>query len=159
MAPRLVIFQSKRVDASVEPADNIPFHLEFYSGGLALALTTPGSNGSNRTTLTLVPLTVNKEHHITLAFDTKMNDAEGPVSQNNRLAFWLDGGKEWDRYEYSLWSTATQTYPKFGLYRGEDDGLYNNGNSKQYVFNSYMYGVQISDTGLHEIANTPRISL
>ena len=51
-----------------------------------------------------------------------MNGATGPVSQDNRLAFWLDGRKEFDQSEYSLWSTATATYPKFGLYRGEDDG-------------------------------------
>ena len=105
----LVIFQWKRDDKTVAPQDNIPFHLEFSSTALQLAVTTPGSDGSNRTTLATVPVSTNEQHHIALAWDTKMNGGD-TVSQNNRLAFWLDGQNVFDKAEYSLWSDKTSTY-------------------------------------------------
>lgn len=117
----LVLFQWKRADKSVAPADNIPFHLEFSDSNLELGVTTPGGSGSDRTSIGKIPFSTNEPHHIALAWDTKMNGGN-TVSQNNRLAFWLDGNKVFDGSRYSLWSSKTATYPKFGLYRGEDDG-------------------------------------
>ena len=117
----LAIFQWKRDDKQVDPEDNIPFHLEFSDSGLTLDVTTPGGDGSNRKQLVEVPVSTNEPHNIALAWDTKMNGGN-IVSQNNRLAFWLDGKKIFDDNQYSLWSSKTATYPKFGIYRGEDDG-------------------------------------
>ena len=117
----LVLFQWKRADKAVAPADNIPFHLEFEDGNLNLGVTTPGGSGSNRQNVAKVPVSANQEHHIALAWDTKMNGGS-TVSQKNRIAFWLDGKQVHDEASYSTWSSKTATYPKFGLYRGEDDG-------------------------------------
>jgi hypothetical protein len=90
-------------------------------------------------------------------FDTKIKHGQ-IVSNSNRLAFWLDGKKLHDGTGYSLWSIKTQTYPKVGIYRGEFDGLYTkHTDDPAYMFDSYVYRVQISDSGFDEIKNANEV--
>lgn len=77
------------------------------------------------------------------------------VSQNNRIAFWLDGKKIFDGDKYSTWSTKTLTYPKFGEYRGEYEGTNDlSETDPKYVYDSYLYRAQISNKGFDEIAKS-----
>lgn len=142
----------KRADKAVAPKDNIPFHLEFLNKALKLQVTTPGTQ--NVTTIASIPVTTDEVHHIALVFDTFMNCENCVISQDNNISFWLDGAQVdvSTDVNLSLWSTKTKTYPKFGIYRGEYDGPYDsNTHDPQYIFDNYIYRVQISNTSLEEI--------
>ena len=142
----------KRDNKKVPPKDNIPFHMEFSdTETLNLQVTTPGGSGSNRKTIASAKLKTHQLNHIALAIDTKMNGG-GPVSKNNRIAWWVNGKKVHDAAEYSTWSSKTKTYPKFGLYRGENDG--GSGGGSRYTYDSFVYRVQISDKSLKEISDS-----
>jgi hypothetical protein len=140
----------KRDDKTVAPESNIPFHLSFGASQLNLQVTTPGGKGQNISTVASTPFSTNSTHNVRLMFDTTIKHGQ-TVSENNRLALWLDDRKVHDGRGYSLWSAKTQTYPKVGIYRGEYDGPYTeHADDPVYTFDSYVYGVQISDSGFDE---------
>jgi hypothetical protein len=147
----------KRDDKTVAPQSNIPFHLSFGASQLNLQVTTPGGKGQNISTVASTPFSTDSSHNIRLMFDTTIKHGQ-TVSKDNRIAFWLDGTKVHDGKGYSLWSTKTQTYPKVGIYRGEYDGPYTkHTNDPAYTFDSYVYRVQISDTGFDETKKSDAI--
>ena len=67
---------------------------------------------------------------------------------NNKLELWLDGTKVLEKGGLTLWTG--DTYTKFGIYRGEKGSHDTEGESN--VFDSYVYGVQGSDSSLAEVA-------
>ena len=153
----LLKLSRKRDDKTVVPKSNIPFHLSFGASQLNLQVTTPGGKGSNIFTVASTPFSINSTHNVRLMFDTTIKHGQ-TVSKNNRLAFWLDGTKVHDRKGYSLWSTKTQTYPKVGIYRGEYDGPYTeHADDPAYTFDSYVYGVQNSDSAFDEAKKSDTI--
>ncbi|KAH0533901.1 hypothetical protein GP486_008955, partial [Trichoglossum hirsutum] len=74
-----------------------------------------------------------QQHNITLAFDTA---AAGP----NSLQMWFDGDLVLDKSGLRLWTG--ETYPKFGLYRGELDAG-DNAQEAAHVFDSWVYHVSV----------------
>ena len=61
---------------------------------------------------------------------------------------WLDGEEAFTKKGLTLWTG--DTYPKFGIYRGEkgdrDSSRFSN------IFDMWLYRAQISDSSLDEIA-------
>jgi hypothetical protein len=88
------------------------------------------------------PLELNKQHHIALAWDT----FDGG---NNCLHLWLDGQQKFNATGLNLWTG--NTYPKFGIYRGEKAAKGDNSLDEEHVFDSFVYRVQVSDASLDEI--------
>jgi hypothetical protein len=147
----------KRADKTIAPESNIPFHLSFGASQLNLQVTTPGGKGQNISTVASTPFSINSTHNVRLMFDTTIKHGQ-TVSNNNRLTLWLDGTKAHDGKGYSLWSTKTPTYPKVGIYRGEYDGPYTeHADDPAYTFDSYVYGVRISNSGFDEAEKSDAI--
>ena len=67
---------------------------------------------------------------------------------NSKLQVWLDGTQVLEKDGLTLWTG--DCYTKYGIYRGEkgDHDTVGQGN----VFDSYVYGVQVSDASLAEVA-------
>ncbi|EJD54660.1 hypothetical protein AURDEDRAFT_179764 [Auricularia subglabra TFB-10046 SS5] len=151
--PGLVFFQWKKADKFVSPRQNIPFHMEFVGRDeLTLGYTTPGGNGSQRKPVWRGKFSTGNStshiHKVAFAINTK-NDGSG------WLEFYLDGVKQTfdngqDRLK-NVYLFTGRTFPKLGIYRGEA-AVGNERNTKDHVFNSFVYRVQISDRSLDEIA-------
>ena len=73
---------------------------------------------------------------------------------NNKLRLWLDGKQVLEKDGLTLWTG--KCYPKFGIYRGEKGDHDPEGHSN--VFDSYVYGVQVSDASLSEVAGFSGLS-
>ena len=82
----------------------------------------------------------NTSHNVALAWDTMSGG-------NSKLSFWLDGKQVLEKDGLTLWTG--KCYTKFGIYRGEKGEHDTEGESN--VFDSYVYGVQVSDASLSEV--------
>ena len=80
-----------------------------------------------------------KTHNIALAFDT--------TSAGN-IQVWIDGAEVFNKGGLSFWTG--DTYPKFGIYRGEKGDR--DGSKHSNVFDMWLYRLQISDSSLDEIS-------
>ncbi|KAL7272649.1 hypothetical protein RUND412_004538 [Rhizina undulata] len=168
----LVIFQWKKWDKVAEPAQNIPLYVYFESANLTIQYTIPGGTGSNRSVVWTGPLSVGPtaayEHHLAFAINT----ANGGTGW---LEFYLDGEKQtfdpaWGgkkRLE-NVYLLTGPTSPKFGIYRGEAAATEGQGDvfcpgnysysgevapvGTERVFDSWVYGVQVSDGCLRDVA-------
>ncbi|KAL9102999.1 MAG: hypothetical protein Q9163_001919 [Psora crenata] len=142
----LALFQWKKADKFSDPIQNIPFNIQFNlkePTRPSVGYTPPGEK--YRTIWTSPsPFSTDKTHNIALAWDTTMG------SNNNKLQMWLDGESVLESDGLDLWTGYT--YPKFGIYRGEE-GDHDNGPHSN-VFDSWIYKVQISDKSLDEIAES-----
>ncbi|KZV87246.1 hypothetical protein EXIGLDRAFT_840110 [Exidia glandulosa HHB12029] len=153
MRDHLVIFQWKKQDKLAAPRQNIPFHL-FFSGPdqLSLEYTTPGSNGSNRTTYWTGNFSTGHDasfiHTIGMAINTCL-DGRGSLELflDGKPAVRLDGAQ--------LFTGAT--YPKFGIYRAEADAE-KDVDADEYAVDSFVYRVQISDGGWADVAEAAGLS-
>ncbi|KAH7098956.1 hypothetical protein BKA62DRAFT_641670 [Auriculariales sp. MPI-PUGE-AT-0066] len=150
-APGLVIFQWKKQDKEAAPKQNIPFHLTFKgaasgTSNLHLEYTTPGSDGSNRSSIWSGTFSTGNDianvHKLGFVIDT--NDSCGGT-----LEFWLDGSQRLKRSKLCLFTG--DTHPKWGIYRGEADAGSSDPNS-WHTFNSYVYRVQVSDIRKSDVA-------
>ena len=63
---------------------------------------------------------------------------------------WFDGKDVFQKSGLRLWTGAT--YPKFGIYRGEEGDHDGGGHSN--TFDLWVYKVQISDKSLDEITES-----
>ncbi|KAH7098959.1 hypothetical protein BKA62DRAFT_808089 [Auriculariales sp. MPI-PUGE-AT-0066] len=129
----LVIFQWKKQDKDAEPQQNIPFELEFKgsvegTNTLSLEYTTPGSDGSNRTSIW-----------------------SGTFSTGSSTSNVHNIGFKLKRSGLCLWTG--ETYPKWGIYRGEAAAGSSDPDS-WHTFNSYVYRVQVSDSSKSEVAES-----
>jgi len=145
----LVIFQWKRDDKLAAPADNYPFNLVFGPDGLlTMEYTTPGSTGSNRTTVWRGPFaTGNKVHKLGIAVNT------APAGFG-WVELWVDGVRQ-----KFLDGARTLNHAqllngecklKFGIYRGEA-APGSKDPASMHTFDSYVYRVQVSDKGWSEV--------
>ncbi|KAL9124822.1 MAG: hypothetical protein Q9217_005889, partial [Psora testacea] len=139
----LALFQWKKVDKFTQPVQNIPFNIQFTEKEptrLSVGYTPPGEKYETIWTSTTV-FSTNETHNIALSWDTIK------AKSGNKLQMWLDGKSVLESDGLDLWTG--ETYPKFGIYRGErgdhDDGDDSN------IFDSWIYKVQISDEGMHEV--------
>lgn len=80
--------------------------------------------------------------NVALAWDTTSGG-------NNKLDMWLDGTHVLEKDGLTLW--MGNCYTKYGIYRGEKGDYDLEGHSN--VFDSYVYGVQVSDASLSEVAD------
>ncbi len=122
---------------------DIPFNLAFNEvlpTRFSIGYTPPGgkyadlwSDSSN--------FSINTTHNVALAWDTMSGG-------NNKLEVWLDGTKVLEKDGLTLWTG--DCYTKYGIYRGEKGDHDTEGQSN--VFDSYVYGVQVSDASLAEVA-------
>ena len=80
-------------------------------------------------------------HNVALAWDTMSGG-------NSKLEMWLDGTKMLEKDGLTLWTG--NCYTKYGIYRGEKGDHDTKGQSN--VFDSYVYGVKVSDASLAEVA-------
>ncbi|KAF6223694.1 hypothetical protein HO133_000537 [Letharia lupina] len=99
-------------------------------GGKNTYLWSDGSDFSTNTT-----------HNVALAWDTMSGG-------NSKLEMWLDGTKVLEKDGLTLWTG--KCYTKYGIYGGEQGDHDPEGHSN--VFDSYVYGVQVSDASLAEVA-------
>ena len=67
---------------------------------------------------------------------------------NSKLKAWLDGKQVLEKEGLTLWTG--NCYTKYGIYRGEAGSHDTSGQSN--VFDSYVYGVQVSDASLAEVS-------
>ena len=68
---------------------------------------------------------------------------------NSKLEMWLDGRQVLEKEGLTLWTG--NCYTKYGIYggaKGEHDTV-----GQSNVFDSYVYGVQVSDASLAEVAS------
>ncbi|KZV97092.1 hypothetical protein EXIGLDRAFT_833088 [Exidia glandulosa HHB12029] len=147
----LVIFQWKKHDKDADPKQNIPIDLVFQGSGdstttLAWEYTTPGSDGSNRTSYWSGQFSTGSDqsdvHKIGIIINTA-NDGSGWSE------FWLDGQQKLRKT--GLYLYTGMTYPKWGIYRGEADAG-DDSNPSAHKFNSYVHRVQFSDYSKAEVA-------
>lgn len=80
-------------------------------------------------------------HNVALAWDTI-------AGGNSKLEMWFDGAKVLEKDGLTLWTG--KCYTKYGIYRGEKGDHDAEGQSN--VFDSFVYGVQVSDASLAEVA-------
>ncbi|KAH0535919.1 hypothetical protein FGG08_007178 [Glutinoglossum americanum] len=135
----LSIFQWKKADGQAAPLQNIPFNIQFDNrGALSLGYTPPEGKyhsiwaGSS-------PLELNQTHSIRLSFDTKS-------SATTTLIMWIDDTQVLSKDGLVLWTG--NTYPKFGLYRGEQSKTGPDGPDWEHVFDAYVHKVRIDDADL-----------
>ncbi|MCJ1452529.1 hypothetical protein MMC28_002872 [Mycoblastus sanguinarius] len=143
----LAIFQWKE-DGETPGSRNyqdIVFNIQFTEAvptRLALGYTNPGSS-YNYLWTDSSDFSVNTTHNIALAWDTKSGG-------NNKLQMWLDGTQVLAKEGLNLWTG--DTYPKWGIYRGEEGDHDTQGQNN--IFDSWIYKVQLSDASLDEVANS-----
>lgn len=83
----------------------------------------------------------NTTHNVALAWDTMSGG-------NSKLEMWFDSTQVLEKDGLTLWTG--NCYTKYGIYRGEKGEHDTVGQSN--VFDSYVYGVQLSDASLAEVA-------
>ena len=67
---------------------------------------------------------------------------------NSKLEMWFDGTKVLEKDGLTLWTG--ECYTKYGIYRGEKG--YHDTVGESNVFDHFVYGVQVSDASLAEVA-------
>ncbi|KAG8532249.1 uncharacterized protein KY384_003890 [Bacidia gigantensis] len=139
----LAIFQWKKDDESAEPSQNIPFNLQFNNTKdtrLSLGYTSPNLDYKTLWTADS-DFDTSAVHNIALAWDTM-------GSANSKIQMWFDGQMVVEQGGLTLWTG--KTYPKLGIYRGEQGDHDTAGYTND--FDLWVYRVMIGDGGLDEVA-------
>ena len=145
-----ITFSRKKNEKTAQPIQNIPFNIQLGENEpprLSVQYQPPGQESfaayQNIWTSDF-DFSTNETHNIALAWDTTMG------TSNNKLQMWLDGQGVLEKTGLDLWTGAT--YPKFGIYRGEEADHDRGGHSA--TFDLLVYRIQISDSSLDEIAES-----
>lgn len=170
-----MLTDSNRKKADKSTGQNIPFNIQFTEEQptkLSVGYTPAGTSAKYGTIWTdSASFDTSKTHNIALAWDTLAGnnanklemwyvvDSTLPFSfsslpssskavlttlPNNRL----DGQSVFSKSGLDLWTG--DTYPNFGIYRGEKGNHDTTGESN--VFDLWVYRVQISDASLEEVS-------
>ncbi|KAI9774084.1 MAG: hypothetical protein M1840_005177 [Geoglossum simile] len=128
---KLAIFQWKKADKAALPVQNVPLNLQFVDDSLSLGYTAPGRGYAHIWTAKNT-FELNKSHHIMLRFDTFS-------SHSNTLQMEIDGEEVFKQSGLDLWTG--DTYPKFGIYRGEEAG--DPSPDSAHTFDLWVYAVTV----------------
>lgn len=130
-------------DTEASTYQDVPFSLAFSEvlpTRFSVFYTPPGAKGGNIWTDT-ADFAIHTTHNVALAWDTM-------AGGNSKLEVWLDGRRVLEKEGLTLWTG--KCYTKYGIYRGEEGD--HDGGGQGNVFDSYVYGVQVSDASLAEVA-------
>jgi len=160
----LVPFQFKRADKDAQPKQNIPLYFHIENGKLEIRYYQPGGDGETQTTIYTggaISYGAGSQNHLGMHIYT---GDKGTSS----LELWIDGKKQTfvnGQQQYGGMTLVTgETYPKFGIYRGEqatEDKTYCPSNGvftgpaapagSAGIYNSWVYMVMISDASMDEV--------